>query len=191
MIIITAPSGAGKTTIVRHVLSHFDKLSFSVSATTRPMRPYEIDGKDYYFLSSVEFMQKKDEGKFLEWEQVYRGSYYGTLRKEVERLWDAGFHVIFDVDVMGALALKRAYPARSLSVFICPPDLKALELRLRNRKTENEQSLKLRIDRARHEMEYADSFDYQLVNDNLDKALKEATELISNFLHKGAVEKPA
>ncbi|RMD75059.1 MAG: guanylate kinase, partial [Bacteroidetes bacterium] len=121
LVIFTAPSGAGKTTIVRHLLNRFDNLEFSVSATTRPRRPHEQHGRDYYFLSPEEFMQRVEKGDFLEWEEVYPGQYYGTLREEVERLWNEGKDVIFDIDVKGAWKLKQAYPDQSLAVFVMPP----------------------------------------------------------------------
>lgn len=188
LILVTAPSGAGKTTIVRYLLRRYPELAFSVSATTRKRREYETDGRDYYFLSPEAFERRRGEGDFLETEEVYPGVWYGTLRMEVERLWRSGRQVIFDVDVKGALVLKGKYPGRSLSIFVAPPSMDDLESRLRLRKTENEESLRIRIARAREEMLYADRFDYRLVNDSLDRACAEAEQVVGAFLHSRAVE---
>lgn len=189
VIIVTAPSGAGKTTIVRHLLEQITELSFSVSATTRPKRGHEVDGKDYYFLSDENFQSRIDAGDFLEWEEVYSGSRYGTLRLEVDRLWSQGKSVIFDVDVKGALNLKKAYPEQSLAIFIQPPSVDALEQRLRKRETEDESSLQKRLGRSKAELEYAAQFDHVLINDHLETALEEALRLVERFLHRSGVEK--
>ena len=183
LVIITAPSGAGKTTIVRHLLQKFPVLAFSVSATTRQRRTHEVDGKDYYFLAPETFERRMLAGDFLETEEVYPGTWYGTLRMEVERLWRSGHHVIFDVDVQGARNLQKAYPEQAFSVFISPPSMQDLERRLRLRNTESEESLSTRIARARDEILYADTFDYRLVNDQLERACDEADRIIERFLH--------
>ncbi len=183
LVIFTAPSGAGKTTIVRHLLQRFDNLAFSVSATTRKQRAHEIDGRDYYFLTPEEFMQRVAHGDFLEWEEVYPGQYYGTLRSEIERLWQEGKDVIFDIDVKGAWRIKQAYPDKSLAVFVMPPSPKTLFERLRNRHTENEESLHMRIARASEELKWAPRFDVILVNDHLEDALKQAEKIVGEFLN--------
>lgn len=181
LIIITAPSGAGKTTIVQHLLSSFDELAFSVSATTRTRRPHEKDGKDYYFLSPQEFKEHIRHHNFIEWEEVYENQFYGTLKHEIERLWNLGKYIIFDIEVKGALNIKKHYPDDSLSIFIQPPSPEILFDRLRNRQTESEESLRKRIERAAFELSCADMFDAILVNDVLSDALAQAEELVSNF----------
>ncbi len=191
LVIFTAPSGAGKTTIVRHLLSRFDNLAFSVSATTRARRPHEQHGRDYYFLSPEEFMRRVKNGDFLEWEEVYPGQYYGTLRQEVERLWKEGKDVIFDIDVKGAWKLKQAYPDQSLAVFVMPPGKDALLQRLRDRHTEDEESLRKRMARASAELEWAPRFDVVLVNDRLEDALQQAEQLVSEFLQRPPRPVPA
>ena len=183
LIIFTAPSGAGKTTIVRHLLTKFPDLSFSVSATTRQRRTHEQDGVDYYFISMDDFRRKVADGAFVEWEEVYEGLLYGTLRAEVERLWNAGKHIIFDIDVKGAVNLKKAFPDNSLAVFVKPPDPETLFERLRNRQTESEDSIRTRIARAADELTYEDRFDAVLVNDQLDVALAEAESLVRAYLY--------
>lgn len=184
LLIFTAPSGAGKTTIVRHLLSHFDQLAFSISATTRQPRPGEVDGKDYYFISPERFKQLIAEGAFVEWEQVYAHQYYGTLKREVERLWQAQKHIIFDIDVKGAINIKKAYPNNSLAVFICPPSEEVLIERLKQRRTEDQRSLEKRIKKIKQELGYQDQFDVVLVNDELEKALREAEKIVLDFLQK-------
>lgn len=191
LVIFTAPSGAGKTTIVRHLLDRFDNLEFSVSATTRARRPHEQHGRDYYFLSPQEFMQRVKNGDFLEWEEVYPGQYYGTLREEVERLWKEGKDVIFDIDVKGAWKLKQAYPDQSLAVFVMPPSKEVLLQRLRDRHTEDEESLRKRMARASAELEWAPRFDVVLVNDRLEDALQQAEQLVSEFLQRPPRPVPA
>ncbi len=182
VLIFSSPSGAGKTTIVHHLLKTFPSLAFSVSATTRPRRPHEVDGKDYYFLTPEEFRKKIEEGAFVEWEEVYKDTYYGTLRSEVDRLLGQGKHVVFDVDVKGALNIKKQFGDRALSIFVMPPSIEELEKRLRHRSTDPEESIRERVAKARIEMGYADKFDVILVNDQLDKALKEAEEIVRKFI---------
>ncbi len=182
LIIVTAPSGAGKTTIVRHLLSTFRELAFSVSATNRARRPLETDGKDYYFLSDSDFNQRIKQHKFLEYEEVYEGQYYGTLKAELERLWALGKTIIFDVDVKGATNIKKAYPSASLAIFIQPPSEAVLMARLTGRKTETPESLKKRIARAKEELTYCNKFDAVIVNDKLDEASTQAEQLVGTFL---------
>ena len=185
LIIFSAPSGAGKTTIVHHVLKKFaDQLEFSISACTRAMRPNETNGKDYFFMSAEEFRQKIKRNEFAEWEEVYKGQFYGTLKSEVERIWSAGKHVIFDLDVQGGLNLKMKFGRQSFALFVMPPSVEVLELRLRQRKTETEESLAKRISKAKVEIGVADQFDRILVNENLERACAEAERLVSEFLKK-------
>ncbi len=182
LLIITAPSGAGKTTIVKHLLQTLPALRFSVSATNRPRRPMEINGRDYYFLTTDRFLHMVDQGAFLEWEEVYTHQYYGTLRSEVDRILAEGKTVIFDIDVKGALNLKMTYGDKALAVFIQPPSLDELIHRLKKRKTEDEASLKKRIDRATHELTYRSEFDCTIINEDLSVALEEATSLVRYFI---------
>lgn len=182
LILFTAPSGAGKTTIVRHILSKYKEVDFSVSATTREKREHEEEGKDYYFLSKHDFLSKVKNGEFLEWEEVYEAQYYGTLRSEIERLWKEGKHVVFDIEVKGATNIKNAYPEQTLAIFIDPPSPEVLFERLRNRKTETEASLKKRIARATQELTYVDKFDRVLVNDQLEVAFAEAEKIVEDYL---------
>jgi guanylate kinase len=181
-IIVSAPSGAGKTTIVHHLLSLDIGLEFSVSATSRPMRANEVDGKDYHFLSVEEFKARIHAGEFVEYEEVYPGRFYGTLRSELERIWSNGHHAIFDVDVVGGLDLKQVYQTNALALFVAPPSLNALELRLYGRNTETVESLRMRIDKAAHEMTFQDRFDAVIVNDDRDRACQEASRLVRTFL---------
>lgn len=182
LLIFTAPSGAGKTTIVRHLLNRFDRLAFSISATTRQRRPSEVEGKDYYFISKERFQELIAKDAFVEWEQVYEDQFYGTLKREVERLWQDKKHIIFDIDVNGALNIKRTYPQQSLAVFIRPPSQEVLIERLKQRRTEDKKSLEKRIKKVKKELLYQDKFDVVLINDDLGKALKEAERLVINFL---------
>ena len=182
MMIFTAPSGAGKTTLVRHLLSTYDFLDFSVSAATRERRAHEIDGKDYYFLSRKEFESKIEDNQFIEWEEVYEGQYYGTLKSEVERIWSSGKHVVFDIDVKGATSIKSIYGDCCLTVFVRPPSLEVLIERLTGRNTESPSSLAKRIERVKREMTYENTFDVVLVNDLLDVAKKEAEYYTENFI---------
>ncbi|MEZ5014583.1 MAG: guanylate kinase [Chitinophagales bacterium] len=182
LIIVTAPSGAGKTTIVKRIIAAFPALSFSISATTRPKRDHETEGVDYYFLSPDEFTERVQSGAFVEWEEVYPGKFYGTLKSECERLWHAGKHIIFDVDVKGALSLKNLFPERSLSLFIQPPSIEILRRRLENRKTETPETLATRIARAEMELQFGARFDRIIVNDNLETAVAEAVHAVDKFL---------
>jgi len=178
-MIFTAPSGAGKTTLVRHLLANFDRLMFSVSATTRPKRAYEKDGIDYHFLTKEKFRSHMAENGFLEWEEVYDGNYYGTLKSEIHRIWASDKAVIFDVDVKGAISLKNYFGDKALAVFVNPPSVDVLIQRLVDRKTETKASLKRRIDRFKMELSCSNDFDIILQNDDLDEA-KAAAELITN-----------
>jgi guanylate kinase len=183
LIVFSAPSGSGKTTIVRHLLAQERfNLEFSISATSRQPRHHEVDGKDYYFLTTKEFKQKIKEGEFLEWEEVYTDNFYGTLKSEVERIWAKGKHVIFDIDVMGGMRIKEKYPEETLDVFVKPPDINELMKRLKLRGDETPEKIATRIGKAPLEMKHKDSFSHQILNDDLDKALKEAEELVENFI---------
>lgn len=182
LIAFTAPSGAGKTTIVRHLLAKYEDLAFSVSATTRAARSHEIQGKDYYFLSLAEWNQKIAEDDFLEWEEVYTNQYYGTLKSEIERLWAMGKYVVFDIDVKGATNIKKAYGDKAVTIFVKPPSPEILFSRLRNRQTEDEASLKKRIARAAEELTYETTFDEVLLNDDLDTCLRKAEQIIEALI---------
>jgi len=182
LIIVSAPSGGGKTTIVRHLLSGPYNLEFSVSATSRGPRDNEVEGFDYYFISGEKFRQKIDQGDFLEWEEVYSGVYYGTLKNEVERILAGGKNVIFDVDVKGGLHIKEFYKEKALSIFVAPPSVEELKIRLRSRCTETEEKIAVRLAKAEYEMSFAPRFDIILVNDKLDVALKEAERIAEDFL---------
>lgn len=182
-IIFSAPSGAGKTTVVRHLMSNPDlALGFSVSATTRAPRAGETDGHDYHFLTVEEFASRLADQAFVEHEEVYEGLSYGTLCSEVERLWAEGLTPLFDVDVVGGQTLKSVFGDSALSIFVMPPSIEALESRLRGRGTEDEASVQKRLGKAAQELEAAPAFDVQLVNDDLETAFSEATQLVSNFL---------
>lgn len=182
MIVVTAPSGAGKSTIVRHLLKNIKSLAFSISATTRKRRPKEIEGVHYYFKSLSEFEKLMERGAFVEWEEVYEDQYYGTLKSEIERIWNQGNHIIFDIDVNGARDIKHIYQNKALTIFIKPPSFEVLIERLMKRGTENEKSLKKRIARIRRELTFENKFDYCLLNDKLDDALEEALRVSHNFL---------
>ena len=181
-IIFSAPSGAGKTTIVRYLLEKELPLLFSISVCSRNRRPNEIDGKDYYFLSIDDFKAKVANNAFVEWEEVYENNFYGTLKSEINRIWSSHQHVVFDVDVVGGLNLKKHFGDRALSIFIEPPSLDVLFKRLKNRATETEKSLNKRIEKATHEMKFSSSFDLIIINDRLEKAKKDAFEKVSKFL---------
>lgn len=181
-IIVSAPSGAGKTTIVRHLLERDPRLAFSVSATSRPRRAHEIDGRDYWFISAEEFHRRIEADGFVEWEEVYPGRFYGTLKHELDRIWKAGRHPVFDVDVVGGLDLKEIFGPNALALFIAPPSLNSLEERLRARGTETPGSLAVRMAKAGQEMTYAPRFDATVVNDHLERACAEALRSVSAFL---------
>lgn len=184
LIIFSAPSGAGKTTIVKQLLAAGLPLSFSISACSRDKRDGETDGKDYYFLSADEFKSKIEQGAFLEWEEVYPGNYYGTLKSEVERIWEDGKHVVFDVDVVGGLNIKKIYPEKSLTLFVQPPSLETLKNRLQNRSTETEENIQKRLAKADFELSFSSKFDVIIVNDDLEKAIEESKEKVLNFITK-------
>lgn len=185
LIIFSAPSGSGKTTIVHHILKKFsDKLEFSISACTREKRPNEVDGKDYHFMAVEEFKQKIKKNEFVEWEEVYQGQFYGTLKSELERIWNSGKHVIFDLDVQGGINLKRSFGRPAYSIFVMPPSVEILELRLKQRQTETPESIAKRVAKARQEIQVADQFDKILLNENLEKVCAEAEKLVSEFLNK-------
>ncbi len=183
LLIFSAPSGSGKTTIVRHLLDTHPELAFSISATSRQPRGNEKNGIDYYFISDEEFRDKIGKQEFLEWEEVYRGALYGTLKSEVDRLWEQGKHVIFDMDVVGGLRLKSIFGDRALAVFVMPPDLKELERRLRRRGTESEDKISQRLEKASLEILRASEFDKILVNKDLEEAKREAAAYIKAFLN--------
>lgn len=182
-IIFSAPSGSGKTTIVRHLLEKFPNIGFSISASTRDRRGRtEQHGKDYYFLTPEEFKQKIDQNAFIEWEEVYEGNFYGTLKEEIQRLWDNGQHVIFDVDVKGGLNLKKYFGDKALAIFVKVPSMEVLTDRLKDRGTESEESLSRRLFKAKFEMTFEDKFDVVIVNDDREKSFQEAEKLIGDFL---------
>jgi len=182
LIVLTAPSGGGKTTIKRHLLKTYDELGFSISVTTREIRHNEVDGVDYYFKTIEEFQKLKEEDQFVEWEEVYEGLYYATLKSEVDRLWKKHKHIVFDVDVNGAKDIKKLYGDRCLAIFIRPPSIQVIIDRLKARATESEVSLAKRIRRMEKEMSHETNFDTILVNDLLSVALKESEYLIESFL---------
>lgn len=182
MIVFSAPSGSGKTTLVHRILPSFPQLKFSVSATSRPKRENEADGKDYYFFTAEKFKQLREENRFLEWQEVYVNQFYGTLLSEVERIWSEGNHVLFDVDVKGGVNIKKQFPERTLAIFVQPPSVEELRNRLVKRGTETPESLEKRVGKAREELEYARHFDIVIVNDDLDKAVEEARAAIHDFL---------
>ena len=184
LVIFSAPSGAGKTTIVKHLLSRNLNFGFSISATTRKPRGAEQNGKDYYFLSVEEFKNKIESGEFLEWEEVYPGCFYGTLKSEVDRICKNGQNILFDVDVVGGGNIKKYYGAKALAVFIQPPSIQELEKRLLARSTDCPDVIKERIAKAEHELTYINLFDITIINDNLDVALQEAEEKVSEFLER-------
>ena len=184
VIIVSAPSGAGKTSIVKHVLRFLPELRFSTSATTRAMREGEVNGKDYHFLSVDDFKRGIDRDEFLEWEEVYHNQFYGTLKSEIRRIWDEGKVVIFDVDVKGGLNIKKFFGDDALAAFIEPPTVHELENRLRKRGTETEESLRKRVEKAEYELSFAPLFDKIIVNDNLDDARAEMLGAIREFLDK-------
>jgi len=183
LIIFSAPSGSGKTTIVRHLLKVFaSQIEFSISATSRQKRGKEENGKDYYYLTPDEFKTKVKAGEFLEWEEVYAGTCYGTLRSEVERIWNSGKHVIFDIDVEGGLNLKNQFGKRALAIFVMPPSIKILEERLRSRSTDSAESIARRLEKAEKELKTAKLFDRFILNEDLNLAFADAEKIVKEFL---------
>jgi guanylate kinase len=184
LIVFAAPSGSGKSTIVRHLLKKFDFLSFSISATTREPRIGEIHGKDYYFIQKNEFENKIKQGEFLEWEEVYSGLYYGTLHSEIKRIWNLKKTILFDIDVKGALAIKKAYPKETLTVFVKVPSIEILIQRLSERNTESPEMLQKRIEKIELENTFIDEFEVVILNNTLNIAFEEAENLVLTFLNK-------
>jgi guanylate kinase len=182
MIIISAPSGAGKTTLVKYLLSEFADIEFSISACSRTKREGEKHGVDYYFLSTDEFKTKIENNEFVEWEEVYAGSFYGTLRSEVDRIWAKGHHVIFDVDVIGGLNIKKQFADNALAVFIKPPSIEVLEQRIRKRQSDSEEQIIRRVKKAEWEMQFAPKFDITVVNSEIAVAHTELIEIVRDFL---------
>ncbi|MEJ2595085.1 MAG: guanylate kinase [bacterium] len=182
LIIFSAPSGAGKTTLVKHVMQCFDNLDFSVSAASRPKRKGEVDGKDYYFMTTDEFREKIEQNAFVEWEEVYPGHYYGTLFSEVERVRNQNKHIVFDVDVKGGMNIKKIYGDDALAIFVKPPSVESLEDRLRGRGAESEEKIQMRLAKASAEMDYEKMFDVTIINDRLSEAKNKAYDLVKKFI---------
>ncbi len=183
LIVFSAPSGAGKTTIVHHLINQNLGLEFSISACSRSKRKNEINGKDYYFLSTKEFKQKINNNEFVEWEEVYPDHFYGTLKAELERIWGNGHHVIFDVDVVGGLNIKNSYPKKTLAIFVQPPSVEELRERLYKRSTDSQYNIEKRISKAEKELSYSQKFDTIIVNDKLEDAIIEAEIKVRGFLN--------
>jgi guanylate kinase len=184
IIVITAPSGAGKTSITRHLMKTFPQLAFSISAATRQARGTEINGKDYYFISEADFKQKIQHNEFAEWEMVYEGKYYGTLINELQRIWDEQKIPVLDIDVKGAIHVKQQYPESCLTIFIEPPSVGELKNRLESRGTETAESMAARINKASYELSFKEHFDKLIVNDDLQKACKEASVIVEQFIRQ-------
>ncbi len=182
LIIFSAPSGSGKTTIIKQVLQKNENLEFSISACSRLPRKNEINGKDYYYLSVDEFKNNIKDNRFIEWEEVYENQFYGTLISELDRIWEKGNSVVFDVDVVGGINIKKKYPENSLAIFIKPPSIKELENRLISRSTDSKEQIKKRINKAEEELEYAKDFDKIILNDNLEEAVEETIKAIEEFV---------
>lgn len=182
VVLFSAPSGSGKTTIIHKLLTRFDCFEFSISATSRQRRGTEQDGVDYYYLSYDEFMRRVSNGEFVEWEEVYEGICYGTLKSELTRIWNNGRYIIFDVDVKGGMNLKRYFGDDALSLFVMPPSMAVLEQRLRSRGTDTEESIKKRLSRAKEELKLASQFDYVVLNDDLDTAVEDAIHAVKEFI---------
>ncbi len=183
-ILFSAPSGCGKTTIIKELMQYFDCFDFSISATSRAPRGEEVDGKDYYFLSHDEFKARAAQGDFLEWEEVYQGTCYGTLKSEVKRIWDMGKVIVFDVDVNGGRNIKEYFGGDALSIFVMPPSVEVLEQRLRSRGTDSEEAIVKRLARSAEELKQAPHFDVTIVNDDLQRAVKETRQVIDAFLNE-------
>jgi guanylate kinase len=184
LVIISAPSGAGKTTIVKHLLLSGLNLSFSISATTRPIRGNETDGEDYFFLTVAEFKKKIENNEFVEWEEVYKDLFYGTLKSELHRIWTKGNHVLFDVDVKGGISLKNKFGTNAIAIFIMPPSVEELENRLVKRGSDSPEKIRIRVDKAAEELKLVDQFDKVIVNHQLDKAKEEALKIVTSFLKR-------
>ncbi|MBN1111656.1 MAG: guanylate kinase [Bacteroidales bacterium] len=184
LIIFSAPSGSGKTTIVKHLLDNKLPFEFSISATNREPRVGETDGKDYHFLSTEEFKLRIDSGDFVEWEEVYPGRYYGTLKSELTRIWNNGNHVLFDVDVVGGVNLKKYFQDQALSIFVQAPSVEELRSRLIGRQTDSTEEIEKRVAKAEYELTFADKFDHIVVNDDLQKAFAQTMNIVTNFLNK-------
>jgi guanylate kinase len=182
LIVFSAPSGAGKTTLVKYLMEQIPSLSFSVSAASRKPRKNEVDGKDYYFLTVDEFKKKIEEQAFVEWEEVYKDHFYGTLISEVERIRNEGLHVVFDVDVKGGVNIKKQFGKDALAVFIEPPSIEALEQRLQNRATDSKKDISIRVAKAKEELAFAPYFDVIIVNDDLNIAKKEVLKVVTEFI---------
>jgi guanylate kinase len=182
LIVITAPSGAGKTSITRHLLKTFPDLAFSISATTRPPRSYETHGVDYYFISLDDFKQKIQQNEFAEWEMVYEGNYYGTLKSELKRIWNNRQVPLLDIDVKGAIHVQQQYPKSLLTIFIEPPSIVELKKRLESRGTETDESMQARINKAAYELSFKDHFNQSIVNDFFERACNEAEDIVRKFL---------
>ena len=184
LIVFSAPSGSGKTTLVRHLLQQEElNLEFSISATSREKRDNETDGKDYYFLDAQAFKNRIKNDEFLEWEEVYRDNFYGTLKTEVKRIWAKGKNVIFDIDVSGGLRIKRKFPDQTIAIFVKPPSIDELKIRLKKRQTETNDKINMRIAKASAELATAPLFDVIVVNDDLDKAIEESYKLVSDYIN--------
>ena len=190
LIIITAPSGAGKTSITRFLLQHFPQLAFSVSAATRPQRSDEINGVDYYFMSLEEFHQKIQNNEFIEWEMVYEGKYYGTLKTELQRIKDMNKIPILDIDVKGAIHVQQQYEGRTLSLFVQPPSIEELKRRLELRATESPEALQDRLNKAAYEISFRQHFDRIIINDDLERACQEAGAIISELFKEAGIPAP-
>ena len=182
ILIITAPSGAGKTSITHHLMLNFPQLAFSVSAATRQARGNETDGKDYYFMSLDDFKQKIQHNEFIEWEMVYEGKYYGTLKSELQRIWKNNQIPVLDIDVKGAIHVKQQFPESALTIFIEPPSVDVLKARLQSRGTETEESLAARVNKASYEISFKDQFDSQILNDNFEQACNAAEKIVAAFI---------
>jgi len=184
VVIISAPSGAGKTTLVKQLLQNYPVLEFSISACSRPKRENEKNGVDYYFLDVAEFKNLISQNQFIEWEEVYPDRFYGTLKKEIERIWNNQHVVLFDVDVKGGINLKKIFGQKAISIFIAPPSIEILKERLKNRGTETPETLKTRVEKAEYEMTFSNQFDFIVVNDNLNEAIQNISVIVEKWINK-------